>query len=87
MLELRYNTATKEPTAWCGDERQFGNLQREGHTVIILDIAIPDKPLDAWLFDNDKLIPNPSYVELEPVMDYKAEILKLKDEIKKLKVK
>ena len=64
MLEVRFDTETKELTAWCADEEQFGNLDREGNTVAILDIPIPDKPLRAWLFDeaNQTLIDNPDYI-------------------------
>lgn len=65
MLEVRYNTGTKEVTAWCGDERQFGNLERDGNTVVILDIPIPTKPLEALLYDEatQTLMENPDYVE------------------------
>ncbi len=79
MLEIRYNTNTKEITGWCRDEKQFGDLKDRGNEVIIvLDIPIPLKGLDAWLFDTDKLIPNPSYVEPEPPRDLEAEIDELK---------
>lgn len=63
MIEVRYNTETKKLTAWCGDEAQFGNLAREGHTLVLLDTPIPDRPLDAWLYDEatQSLVPNPDY--------------------------
>ncbi len=85
MREVRYNTETKKLTAWCGDEKQFGNLARAGHTVVILDIPIPNKPLDAWLFDGETLIPNPDYIEPEPARDLAAEIDELKAEIDNIK--
>lgn len=87
MLEVRYKTDTKKLTAWCADTKQFGNLNREGHTVIILDIPIPNKPMEALLYDEatQTLIDNPDYVEPEPVRDLRAEIDELKagqDEMK-----
>ena len=80
MLEVRYHLETKQLSAWCGDEKQFGNLDygRDNEAIVVLDIPIPSKPLDAWLFDTDKLIPNPSYVEPEPPRNLEAEIDELK---------
>lgn len=84
MLELRYNNLSKAVTGWCGDEKQFGNLERDGHTVVKLDIPIPDKPAPAWLCDGKKLIPNPDYTEPEPPRDLAAELDVLKDKVKEL---
>lgn len=83
MLEVRYNNSTKELTAWCADSKQFGNLERGGHTVVILDIDIPDTPPAAWLYDkaNKQLVPNPDYTEPEPLRDFATEIDKLGDRI------
>ena len=82
MLEVRYNTDTKKLTAWCGDEKQFGNLKREGHTVVILDIPIPEKTCLAYLFDEatQTLIDNPDYVEPKPPRDPLAEIDELRQD-------
>jgi len=68
MLEVRYNTDTKEITAWCGDEAQFGNLEREGHAVVILNIPIPSQEAGAYLFDEatQALIDNPDYIDPTP---------------------
>lgn len=87
MLEIRYIIETKQLTGWCGDLEQFGKLDRNRPTeaVVILDIPIPDKPVEAWLFDGSKLIPNPDYIEPEPPFDAKAEIDELRAEIDKLK--
>lgn len=95
MLEIRYNIDTKEVTGWCGDSKQFGNLKDRGNeAIVVLDIPIPEKSGDAYLYNGITLVPNPDYVEPEPVFDAKAEILKLKeanitlmDRIDKLKVK
>ena len=81
MLEVRYNKNTKELTGWWGN--RLGNHEvklknRPDETIVMLDIPIPDKSLDAWLFDGEKLIPNPDYVKPEPVRDLATEI----DEIK-----
>ncbi len=93
MLEIRYNIDPKILTGWCRDPKQFGNLKDRGsEVVIVLDIPIPNKPLDAWLYDGNKLIPNPDYIEPEPPRDPLIEIDELKEaniilkaEIKKLK--
>lgn len=79
MLEIRYRTDTKELTAWCGDEKQFGNLDRDRaeEATVVLDIPIPSKPLEAWLFDGNKLVLNPDYTEPKPVRDLEAEIDKI----------
>jgi len=89
MLEVRYNTDTKQLTAWCGDETQFGNLEREGHTVVILDILIPNKPLAALLFHfgTQSLIDNPDYVEPEPVRDLATRVSELETKVKILEKK
>ncbi len=71
MLEVRYNTDTKQLTAWCGDPEQFGNLDRDRpeEAVAVLDITIPIKPIQAILYDeaSQSLIDNPDYVEPEPL--------------------
>lgn len=71
MLEVRYNTDTKELTGWSGDPEQFGILNRgwDNEAIVILDIPIPDKPLEALLFDEttQTLVDNPDYVEPEPL--------------------
>ena len=81
MLELRYNKTTKEITGWWGD--RFGNKKvklknRPNEAIVMLDIPIPDEPLDAWLYDGDKLILNPAYVEPLPPRNLLAEIDELK---------
>ncbi|MBA7614646.1 hypothetical protein ES703_21914 [subsurface metagenome] len=77
MLEVRYDNETKVVTAWCGDENQFGNLAREGHTVVYLDIPIPSRsPCISYLYDEveETLIDNPGYVEPPPPRDLAAEV-------------
>lgn len=66
MLEVRYNTTTKELTGWWAS--RFGNwdkklLNRPDEAMVELDIDIPDLPLEAWLYDeaSNNLLPNPSY--------------------------
>lgn len=69
MLEVRYNTETKELTAWCGDETQFGNLDRgrDNEAIVVLDTPIPTEPIEALLYDEttQTLIDNPDYTEPE----------------------
>jgi len=91
MLEVRYNINTSEVTGWCGDEAEFGNLQaRWGvEAVVVLDISVPDKPLDAYLFNtaNKTLMENPSFIEPPPTRDLFAEIDDLKAKVEKLEKK
>lgn len=66
MLEIRYNTETGELTAWCGDEAQFGHLDRGWPTeaIAILNIPIPELPPEAYLYpaDEDLLVIDPDYI-------------------------
>ena len=89
MLEIRYNTDDKRVTAWRGNPKRFGNLDRdrpEG-AIIVLDIPLPEKNCTAYLYDEATraLTLNPNYVEPEPPRDPLAEIDELKAEIEKLK--
>lgn len=84
MLEIRYNKETKEVTGWWGN--RFGNhavklKNRPNEAIIKLDIPIPDKPLEAWLYDETtkSLTPNPDYVEPEPPRNYGVEIDEIKE--------
>lgn len=75
MLEIRYNTDTKEVTGWCGDQSHFGHLDRSDNilfsneAIVILDIPIPDGFCHAYLYDEatSTLVPNPAYSEPEPL--------------------
>lgn len=88
MIEIRYNTSTKEPTGCCGDETQFGNLDRERprEAIVIVDIPLPEKTIFAYLYDEatQNLIDNPDYVEPLPPRDLAAEIDELKAKVEKL---
>ncbi len=87
MLEVRYNKTTKELTGWWGNRHGNEDVKlrnRPNEAIALLDIPIPDKDLAAWLFDTDKLIPNPSYVEPKPARNLAQEIDDLKAKIKTL---
>lgn len=73
MLEIRYDTITKELTGWWAS--RFGNHEaklrdRPDEAIVALDIGIPEKPLEAWLYDEagESLQPNPDYIEPEPTV-------------------
>jgi len=66
MLEVRYNTTTKELTGWWAS--RFGNwdiklLNRPDEAIVELDIDVPELSLQAYLYDEatQSLISNPSY--------------------------
>ena len=89
MLEVRYNTTTKELTGWWGDRHGNHEIKlknRPYEAITLLDIPIPDKPLDAWLFAGKKLIPNPAYAEPAPPRNLLAEIDGLKARLDKMEV-
>ncbi|KKM87592.1 hypothetical protein LCGC14_1267290 [marine sediment metagenome] len=86
MLEVFYEKSTKIVTAWRGESRQGKRPVRDGEAIVMLDIPIPDKPLDAWLFDETKLVPNPSWVEPQPPRGLIAEIDELKARLDKITV-
>ena len=85
MLEIRYNRNTKEVTGWWGN--RHGNEEvklknRPSEAIATLDIPVPDKALESWLFDRQKLVPNPDYKEPKPPRDLFAEVDELKAKIK-----
>lgn len=87
MLEVRYNTLTKELTGWWGS--RFGNEEiklknRPNEAIVTLDITIPDKPLRAWLLDGQILIPNPEYIEPNIPIDLLTEVEDLKTRLRNL---
>ena len=89
MLEILYDTATKEIRAWNADDKVQGNLKpKTGQEVVIFPIDPPSFNSDWYKVDlvNKQIVGNPDYVPVEP-FDVKAEIDKIKIEIKKLKEK
>ena len=76
MIKIRYDETTKEITGWRGTEDRFDSLsERVGQATVILDIPIPAKNKNAYLYDNKiGLIPNPAYIEPRPPRDLTAEI-------------
>ncbi len=92
MLEIRYNTITKELTGWWGDRHDNHNVKlknRPNEAMALIDIPVPGKPLSAWLYDEatQSLVANPSYIEPKPPRDLGKEMDTLKAEVDKLKVK
>ena len=87
MLEIRYNKTTKELTGWWGNRHGNHDIKlknRPNELMAMLNIPIPDKPLDAWLRNGKKLIPNPNYTEPEPPRDLLAEIDDLKTRLERV---
>ena len=82
MIELRYNKVTGEISGLCGDEKQFGNLdrKRKDEVIIELDLPLPDKSIEALLYDGHSIIPNPDYTEPK-LHNPAAEIDILKDRL------
>lgn len=90
MLEVRYIKETGEPTGWCGDSKQFGNLDRgdPDEAIVILDIPVPPLSCGAYLIQNPDTVPelisNPDYVEPLPPRDLAAEVDTLKAKVAEL---
>lgn len=90
MLEILYDTTTKEVRAWNADMSVKGNLKpKEGQEVVIWDIPIPKFDSREYKVDeaNQTVVDgNPDYVAPIP-FNAKAEIDKLRAEVEKLKAK
>jgi len=58
MLEIRYLRSTGQVTAWCGDEMQFGNLDRirDDEDILITLDAVPDVSIDRCLMKDGNLV-------------------------------
>jgi len=79
MLEIRYNKSTKEITGWWGSRHGNQDVKlknRPDEVMIILDVAIPDKPSEAWLYDEatESLVSSPAFSEPGGSRDLAAEI-------------
>lgn len=71
MLEILYDTTTKEVRAWNADESVLGNLDpQSGQEVVIFPIDPPTFDSDVYYVDlaDQKLIPNPDYTPTPPVI-------------------
>ena len=71
MLEVRYNTITNQVTGWWGNRHGNHSLKlknRPHEAIVELDVPIPDKPIDAWLYfpNNDSLTLSGDYIEPPP---------------------
>ena len=71
MLEIRYNKHTNELTGWWGS--RHGNhthklKNRPDEVITTLNLPIPDKPIEAWLYfpNNDSLTLSGDYIEPPP---------------------
>ena len=85
MLEVRYNTITKEVTGWWGN--RHGNHEvklknRPDEAIVLLNIPIPHQPIKAHLLDSDKLAIKPNYIEPLTPRDLQSEIDELKAKLK-----
>ena len=88
MLAITYKNNSKVLTGWTGDEQTFDDIKYPAdEAVAILDIPIPVKSANAWLFDEitKTLIAKPAYIEPLLARDLAKEIDGLKAEIKSLK--
>ena len=88
MLEVLYDTTTKEVRAWNADMSVKGKLKpKEGQEVVIWDIPIPKFDSREYKVDeaNQTVVDgNPDYVAPIP-FNTRAEIDELKEEIRLLK--
>lgn len=70
MLEILYETNTKEVRAWNADEAVQGNLDPQpGQSVVVFPIDPPTIDSDVYYVNlaTQTLIPNPDYVPTPPV--------------------
>lgn len=69
MLEILYDTATKEVRAWNADMKVRGNFKpKEGQEVAILPIDPPTFDSDIYFIDlaSKRIKGNPDYIFVEP---------------------
>lgn len=88
MLEVLYDTATKEIRGWCGDNKQFSNFKpKEGQEIVILEGPPPGFESDIYYVDleKQKVVGNPDYVPIEP-FNPKTEIDSLKVRMEALEI-
>lgn len=88
MLEVLYDTTTKEVRAWNADMKVKGNLKpKEGQKVVILPIDPPAFESDWYKIDlvNKQVAGNPAYIEPDPPRDLPAEMDKLLSDFETLK--
>ncbi len=81
MIEVRYTTLTNKVTGWCGDKKQFGNLdrQRPGESIVILNRTVPALSARAYLLQENKLVIDPAYTPPTPKRDLPHEFDILKE--------
>ena len=87
MIEVLYDTDTKEVRGWCADPKQFGNFTaKKEQRIVILDCEIPTAESDVYRVDlaARKVVGNPDYVPFKP-RNLEAEIDELRAEIEELK--
>jgi len=91
MLEVKYIIETGVITAWAGSPEQTGGHYEPeaSEAVAVLDIPNPEKGCEAYLYDEatQTLIPNPDYVEPEPVRDLATRVSELETKVKILEKK
>jgi len=58
MLEIRYIAKTGELNGWCGDERQFGKLDRgrKGEFVRVIDGDLPTASIEAVKINQNTML-------------------------------
>ena len=84
MLEILYDTQTKEVRAWNADMKVKGNLKpKEGQKVVIFPIDPPSFESDIYYVDlaNKQIKGNPGYVPPAP-FNARAEIDDIKTKLK-----
>lgn len=90
MIEIRYIIETGQITGmWSGSKLGKQDIKLENkpnQAIVALDIPTPEKPSAAYLHDEAtlSLIPNPDYVEPEPVEDLATRVSNLETKVEKI---
>lgn len=90
MLEVLYDTATKEVRAWNADMSVKGNLNpKNGQEVVIWSIDPPTLESDWYKVDlkRKRIVGNPDYTKPEPPRDFAAELKNLEQRVKMIEGK
>ena len=91
MLEVLYETETKEVRGWCADPKQFNNFSPKlEQDITILPINLEDilESDDYWVdLPNQTLLPNPDYEPPKPPRNLGMELDELKARVGVLEIK
>ena len=78
MIRIRYKKSTGQIVGWrSGDRLDSLTKRTSAYDLVDLDIAVPTEPAAALLFDGEKIVANPDYIEpkrVDELADLKSRV-------------